>query len=150
MRQPIRQISPPQQIHRGRLSDDLFVAPILQQIALDVLTAPGWPRHLAGVRRALRERRDALVLAVRAQLADCALDVIPAGGVHLWLALPERCSDAEVAAAAANRGVTVTAGGASFPGEAPGPCVRLSYANEDIPELRRGIEILAAVIGSGG
>ena len=137
-------------LRRGRLSDDLFVAPILQQIALDVLTAPGWPRHLAGVRRALRERRDALVLAVRAQLPGCALDVVPAGGVHLWLALPERCSAAEVAAAAANRGVTVTAGGASFPGEAPGPCVRLSYAAEDIPELRRGIGILAAVIGPGG
>jgi DNA-binding transcriptional MocR family regulator len=45
--------------------------------------------------------------------------------------------------------VTVTAGGASFPGEPPGPCLRLSYAAEDIPELRRGIEILAAVIGAG-
>jgi DNA-binding transcriptional MocR family regulator len=136
-------------LRRGRLSDDLFVAPILQQIALDVLTAPGWPRHLAGVRRALRERRDALVLAVRERLPDCPLDVVPAGGVHLWLRLPDRCSDAEVAAAAAGRGVTVTAGAASFPGEAPGPCVRLSYAAEDIPELRRGIEILAAVIGPG-
>jgi DNA-binding transcriptional MocR family regulator len=136
-------------LRRGRLSDDLFVAPILQQIALDVLTAPGWPRHLAGVRRALRERRDALVLAVRERLPDCALDSIPAGGIHLWLRLPEQCSDAEAAVAAAARGVTVNAGGASFPGEAPGPYVRLSYASEDIPELRRGIEILAAVIAAG-
>jgi DNA-binding transcriptional MocR family regulator len=135
-------------LRRGRLSDDLFVAPILQQIALDVLTAPGWPRHLAGVRRVLRERRDALVLAVRERMPDCGLDCVPAGGIHLWLRLPERCSDAEVAAAAAARGVTVNAGGASFPSEPPGPYVRLSYASEDIPELRRGIEILAGVVGA--
>lgn len=45
---------------RGRVTDDLFVAPALQHTALDVLTAPGWPRHLAGLRRALRLRRDTL------------------------------------------------------------------------------------------
>ncbi|HMG65249.1 MAG TPA: PLP-dependent aminotransferase family protein, partial [Streptosporangiaceae bacterium] len=134
-------------LRRGRLSDDLFVAPILQQIALDVLTAPGWPRHLAGVRRVLRERRDALALAVRELLPGSQLDLIPAGGVHLWLRLPERCSDADVAQAAEARGVTVNAGRSSFPGEPPAPYLRLSYAAEDIPELRRGIEILAAVIG---
>ena len=91
-------------LRRGRLSDDLFVAPILQQVALDVLTAPGWPRHLAGVRRVLRERRDALVLAIRERLPDGRLDLIPAGGLHLWLRLPERCSDAEVAGRGRARG----------------------------------------------
>jgi DNA-binding transcriptional MocR family regulator len=32
-------------LRRGRISDDLFVAPVLQQVALDVLTAAGWNRH---------------------------------------------------------------------------------------------------------
>lgn len=137
-------------LRRGRLSDDLFVAPILQQIALEVLTAPGWPRHLSAVRRVLRERRDALVLAVRELLPDCQLDLVPAGGVHLWLRLPDRCSDAAVAQAAAVRGVVVNAGRASFPGEPPGPYLRLSYAAEEPPALRRGVEILAAVIGAAG
>ena len=135
-------------LRRGRLSDDLFVAPVLQQIALDVLTAPGWPRHLAGVRRVLRERRDALVLAIGQQLPGSRLDLVPGGGVHLWVRLPEGCSDADVTQAAAARGVTVNAGRASFPAEPPDPYLRLSYAAEDIPELRRGIEILAGIIGS--
>ncbi|MGH3273018.1 MAG: PLP-dependent aminotransferase family protein [Streptosporangiaceae bacterium] len=134
-------------LRRGRLSDDLFVAPVLQQIALDVLTAPGWHRHLAGVRRVLRERRDALVLALRQQVPGGQLDLVPAGGVHLWLRLPEGCSDAAVARAAADRGVTVYAGRACFPGEPPGPYLRLSYAAEDIPELRRAAGILAEIIG---
>ncbi len=134
-------------LRRGRLSDDLFVAPIMQQIALEVLTAPGWRRHLAGVRRVLRERRDVLVQAIAEQLPGCALERVPAGGMHLWLRLPEGCSDAEVMQAAAARGVTVNAGRASFPGEPPAPYLRLSYAAEDGPDLRRGMAILAGVIG---
>jgi DNA-binding transcriptional MocR family regulator len=133
-------------LRRGRISDDLFVAPILQHIALDVLTAPGWPRHLGTVRRLLRDRRDGLVAAVQQLLPSCALDVIPSGGMHLWLRLPDRVSDADVAEVAAARGLAVTAGRASFPSEPPGSYLRLSYAGEDAPALRRAVEILAGIV----
>ena len=133
-------------LRRGRISDDLFVAPILQHIALDVLTAPGWPRHLGTVRRLLRDRRDALVAAVQQLLPSCALDVIPSGGMHLWLRLPDHASDADVAEAAAARGLAITPGRASFPGEPPGSYLRLSYAGEEAPALRRAVQILAGII----
>lgn len=75
-------------LRRGRLNDDLFVAPVMQLTALDVLTAPGWGRHLAGLRRELRLRRDTLITAIRHDLPGCDLHLVPAGGVHLWLRLP--------------------------------------------------------------
>src|SRR5580704_8163512 len=134
-------------LRRGRISDDLFVAPILQQIALDVLTAPGWNRHMGGVRRILRERRDALVLAIRDLLPGCELEAVPAGGVHLWLRLPEAFPDADVAAAAAARCLAVSPGRACFPGEPPGSFLRLSYAAEEAPSLIRGIKIIAEILG---
>ena len=133
-------------LRRGRISDDLFVAPVLQRIAVDVLTAPGWPRHLGTVRRHLRDRRDALVTAVSEQLPSCRLDLVPAGGVHLWLRLPEHSSDGEVTEAAASRGVAVYPGRGCFPGEAPGPYLRLSFAAEEAPALRYAVQILAEVI----
>jgi DNA-binding transcriptional MocR family regulator len=133
-------------LRRGRISDDLFVAPVLQRIAVDVLTAPGWPRHLGTVRRHLRDRRDALVAAVAEQLPSCRLDLIPSGGVHLWLRLPERCGDGEVTEAAAARGLVVYPGRGCFPGEAPGPYLRLSFAGEEAPALRRAVQILADII----
>jgi DNA-binding transcriptional MocR family regulator len=135
-------------LRRGRISDDLFVAPVLQQIALDVLTAPGWHRHMGGVRRVLRERRDALVQALRDLAPGCELDAIPSGGVHLWLRLPDGSSDADVAAAAAGRRLTVGPGRACFPGEPPGAYLRLSYAAEDATALIRGAQILADVVGA--
>jgi DNA-binding transcriptional MocR family regulator len=134
-------------LRRGRISDDLFVAPMLQQIALDVLTAPGWPRHLATVRRLLRERRDELVAAIRELLPGCHLHLIPGGGMHLWLRLPEGSSDADVTEAAAARGVAVTPGRASFPGEPPASYLRLSYAGEEPPALRQAVRVLGEVIG---
>jgi DNA-binding transcriptional MocR family regulator len=134
-------------LRRGRISDDLFVAPMLQQIALDVLTAPGWPRHLATVRRLLRERRDALVAAVGEFLPGCQLELIPGGGMHLWVRLPEGVSDADVTEAAAARGVAVTPGRASFPGEPSASYLRLSYAGEEPPALRQAVRTLAEVVG---
>ena len=133
-------------LRRGRISDDLFVAPILQQIALDVLTAPGWPRHLATVRRLLRDRRDALVAAVAGLLPSCRLEVIPSGGMHLWLRLPDDVIDEEIADAATARKLTVTPGRASFPGEPPAQYLRLSYAGEEPPALRRAVEVLADIL----
>ncbi len=133
-------------LRRGRISDDLFVAPILQQIALDVLTAPGWSRHLGVLRRQLRERRDALVAAVRELLPSVDLDLVPAGGMHVWLRLPDEVSDEAVTAAAAARGVSVTPGRSSFPGEPPGSFLRLSYAEEDAAALRRAVEVLASAL----
>jgi len=136
-------------LRRGRISDDLFVAPMLQQIALDVLTAPGWPRHLAGARRRLRERRDALVAATSQLLPSCRLDLVPAGGMHLWLRLPDGSSDADVTDAAAARGVAVNPGRASFPGEPPASYLRLSFAAEEPAALRQAAGILAGVIEPG-
>jgi DNA-binding transcriptional MocR family regulator len=133
-------------LRRGRISDDLFVAPILQQIALDVLTAPGWPRHLGTVRRLLRERRDALVAAIADMLPSCRLELIPSGGLHLWLRLPDSTSDADVSEAATARGLAVTPGRGSFPSEPAGPYLRLSYAGEDAPALRRAVSVLANVL----
>jgi DNA-binding transcriptional MocR family regulator len=135
-------------LRRGRISDDLFVAPILQQIALDVLTAPGWPRHLATVRRLLRERRDALVTAILEMLPTCRLELIPSGGMHLWLRLPDSASDADVSEAATAHGLAVTPGRGSFPGEPPAPYLRLSYAGEDAPALRRAVAVLADVLAA--
>lgn len=133
-------------LRRGRLSDDLFVSPVLQHTALEVLTAPGWPRHLAGLRKALRLRRDTLVGALRTHLLSCELEVVPTGGVNLWLRLPPTHTDAEVTATAHQRGVSVSPGGSYFPGESPGPYLRLSYAAANPSALQRAVTLLAEVM----
>ena len=82
---------------------------------------PAGPRHLGSVRRVLRERRDAL--AGSGQHAPARLSIwrsFPRGGLHLWLRLPDRCSDADVTQACAARGLAVSPGRSCFAGEPPG------------------------------
>ena len=134
-------------LRRGRISDDLFVAPVLQQVALEVLTAPGWVRHLGGIRRALRERRDALAAAIGAHAA----------GVRA--AARARRRRARVAAAAralvrrrrrrprrepravAEPGIDVASRASR-----QAPYLRLSYSAAEPPALIRAVQILAEVL----
>lgn len=135
-------------LRRGHLTDDLFVAPTLQHTALDVLTAPGWPRHLAGLRKELRLRRDTLSAAIAADFPDCELHVKPTGGVHLWLRLPEGSSDTDIAAAAHRQGVTVSPGHGYFPAEPPSPYLRLSYAAASPDALQHAAALLAQAVSA--
>ena len=48
-------------LRAARIVEDLFVSAPLQQAALDLVSSPGWRRHLKALRVGLRERRDALV-----------------------------------------------------------------------------------------
>ena len=120
-----------ERLRAARVAVDFFVPALLQETALNLLTAPSWPRHLRRLHAALRARRDALAAALRERLGDSCLDALPSGGLHLWLRLPGDADDEAVARAAARRQVLVSAGRAWFPAEATGPRLRLSFAAVD-------------------
>ncbi|HEY2830925.1 MAG TPA: PLP-dependent aminotransferase family protein [Sporichthyaceae bacterium] len=132
-------------LRRGRLCDDLFVSPLLQQIAVDVLTAPGWPRHLAGVRRVLRERRAALLQAVLG-LPGVESVGTPRGGVHLWVRLPAGVEERTLVEAARRHGVAVGAGRAYVAGEPDAAHLRLSYGAAAPETLREGVARLGTAL----
>jgi DNA-binding transcriptional MocR family regulator len=133
----------------ARLVNDLFVAGPLQEAALDVLSSPAWEKHRRRVRKELRVRRDALVSAVRDRLPGVRFAVVPQGGLHLWVGLPEGIDDALVAAEAGRVGAVVSPGRHWFPAEPTAPFLRLSYVGAGAEELARGVAILARVPGAG-
>ncbi len=117
-----------QRLRAARLVDDFFVPGILQETALQLVTAPSWPRHLKILRAALRLRRDALAAALRVHLGPACLPHLPSGGLHLWVALPDGVSDREVEQQAARRGILVSAGHHWHSAEPAAPYLRLSFA----------------------
>ncbi|HEX3983269.1 MAG TPA: PLP-dependent aminotransferase family protein [Acidisoma sp.] len=117
-----------ERLRMARLVDDFSVPGLMQETALQLVTAPSWPKHLKVLRQELRHRRDLLVAAVHAELGAGALTHVPAGGLHLWVALPPASSDVEIARRAATENVLVGAGRHWFPAEATGPYLRLSFA----------------------
>ena len=55
-------------LRAARMVDGTLVPGPLQEAAVELVTAPGWRRHLTRTRAVLRERRDALLAAVEAEL----------------------------------------------------------------------------------
>ena len=133
-------------LHALRVVDDLFVARPLQEAALDLLSRPGWERHLKELRRALQQRAAVLYRAVSDQLPTADLR-LPAGGMHLWARLPRHLSDLELAEAARRHGVIVMPGQPFFAAEAPGGYLRLTFCGAPSEaDLETGVARLASAM----
>ena len=128
---------------------DLFVAGPVQEAALELVSSPGWARHLRTLRTTLRARRDAAVEAVRDHLPGVRLDVVPRGGFVLWLRLPDGVDEVAFARDCADRSVQVNPGRAWFPAEPEGSFVRLSYAATGVDALRAAIARAGPALRTG-
>jgi DNA-binding transcriptional MocR family regulator len=133
-------------LRAARVVEDLFVSAPLQLAALDLVSSPGWRRHLRALRAGLRERRDALVGAVERELGRQAVERVPTGGLHLWVRLPDGTDEAGLVAAAARAGVVVSGGGPSFAAEPTGPHLRLTFGGAPPDVLVEGVGRLAALL----
>jgi DNA-binding transcriptional MocR family regulator len=104
---------------------------------------PASPPGRRGAARAPRAARRSVARHVPGATFD-----LPAGGLNLWLRLPEGVDDVALATDAARLGVVVSPGRPWFPAEAPGPFLRLSFAGTPSPDLERGVELLGQAVAS--
>jgi len=130
----------------ARSAEDFYVAGPLQEAALQFVTSPAWPRHLRRVHAALRERRDVLAGAVRGHLGRQALTLVPGGGFHLWVRLPEGIDETDLVLRCARADLVVSPGRDWFPGDPAGPYLRLTFAGAPPGMLASGARILARII----
>lgn len=130
-----------------RLVDDFFVSRLLQEAALDLVSSPGWSRHLASLSAALAVRRDALARALAVHIPELQVLTIPKGGTSLWVRLPDGVDDAVVADRAGAVGVLVTPGRPFYAAEPAGAYMRLSFAGSaQVGELEEAVQRLALAV----
>ena len=106
----------------------MYVSGVLQSVALDVVTDPGWKTHLRNLRQHLTARRDLLAGALREHVPEAHLEALPRGGLNLWLQLPDGTNMDTLARECESRGVMVAAGDDWFPAEPAGRFIRLNYS----------------------
>ncbi|GAB3633489.1 PLP-dependent aminotransferase family protein [Microbacterium shaanxiense] len=133
-------------LRASRTADDLCVAPMVQEIALSLLTSNIWPRHLKRLRTELAERRDALVATIRQVLPSVRIQSVPSGGIHLWVRLPHGADTRQISADAYAVGVIVGDGRHFFVDEPPAPFLRFSYGAATPAQITEGIARLARII----
>jgi GntR family transcriptional regulator/MocR family aminotransferase len=142
----------------GRLRADLVEAkhasdlgsPAMPQLVLAHLIASGeLERHIRGVRKRQRSRRDALLAALRELLPEARVQGI-AAGLHLLITFPERtgvADDTELAERVFCAGVLVHP--LSWHRQRPGPPgFVLGYAAHTPDQLREAARRIAVVLAS--
>ncbi|WP_350348504.1 PLP-dependent aminotransferase family protein [Agromyces sp. G08B096] len=130
-----------------RAAESMYVSGLLQAAALDVVTQPGWAGHLRRLREELRGRRDLLLQSLRELAPSAHIERVPAGGLNLWVRLPDATDVDRLVAECAAAGLVIAPGREWFPAEEPAPYVRLNYAAEDPGRFPEAARILEECLG---
>lgn len=135
-----------ERLRTARVADDMCVPPLTQEIAMGLLGSGAWPRHVKRLRSGLLERRDAMVTEVLASMPGARVPMVPTGGIHLWVRLPEGTDPTQLTAAAHAAGVLIGDGKHYYVDEPPAPFVRLSYSAASIFQIQGGIRRLSTLL----
>jgi DNA-binding transcriptional MocR family regulator len=125
-----------------------YISPnmLAESMVLELLKSGALARNVEFVNRALAERRDALVEALREQL-PAAEFVVPQGGYFLWLDLPDDYDTVAALPAAKDEGVAFVAG-PDFLLEGGRSSLRLSFASVPADRVAEGVSRLARALES--
>jgi DNA-binding transcriptional MocR family regulator len=121
----------------------------LAQMAIAAFLADGrYPQQLERTLGIYRERRDVIVDALAAHMADLASFSPPNGGGHIWVTLRRACDDEHLYHEALSAGVAFLPGRAMLIEREQATHLRLSYGLVEPAGLREGVRRLAAVVRS--
>ncbi len=130
-------------------ASDIDTATVAQRALALYLEAEDLASHVARLRRAYRERRDALLAALDRHLGDEARWSRPASGFFVWLELPRDLDAARLLPFAIESERVAFCPGAAFDVAGrrhAGHCLRLSFANLSPERIDDGVARLARAI----
>ncbi|ELT44434.1 PLP-dependent aminotransferase family protein [Arthrobacter nitrophenolicus] len=133
-----------------RAAESMYVSGLLQAAALDVVTQPGWQTHLRSLRQQLQSRRDLLVTSIREHVPQAHVELLPKGGLNLWLRMPDGTDLPRLTRDCEDNGVIIAAGTEWFPAEPPGAFVRLNFAGPNPGAYPEGARLIGEALARQG
>jgi 2-aminoadipate transaminase len=130
----------------AKLANEQYISPsmIAESIVWELCRSGELEKNIESVNAVLRERRDALVEALREHLPEARF-VVPEGGYFLWLDLEDDVDTPKLLTEAKAEGVTFVAG-PDFMLEDGSSSLRLSFAPVPAESIPEGIERLARAL----
>jgi DNA-binding transcriptional MocR family regulator len=130
----------------AKRANETYISPnmLAESVVLELCRSGGLDRNIEVVKGALRERRDALVDALREQLPEAEF-VVPGGGYFLWLDLAEGTDTRELLAEAKAEGAAFVAG-TDFMIEGGENSLRLSFASVPPERIGEGVARIARAL----
>lgn len=125
------------------IKDDAGTCSLSQLIVADYLSEH-YEAHLVALNQRLKAKRDALVSALRDEFGDAAEFDVPAGGIFLWVRLPENVDTSRLAPIALAEGLAFNPGAEwSVNGSTATRYLRLCFAHPSEDLIREGVGKLA-------
>ncbi len=126
---------------------DLHTPIFTQRMVAEVMKDGFLGRHVPTIRALYRRQRDAMVAALRREMAglDVRFDV-PAGGMFLWLRLPAGIDTVALLPRAVERGVAFVPGAPFYAGAGDARTLRLSFVTASVEQIDAAIAALAATL----
>ena len=126
---------------------DLHTPIFTQRMVAQVMKDGFLARHVPTIRALYRRQRDAMVAALRREMAglDVRFDV-PVGGMFLWLRLPEGIDSVALLPRAVERGVAFVPGAPFYAGAGDARTLRLSFVTAGVDEIDSAIAALAEAV----
>jgi 2-aminoadipate transaminase len=130
----------------AKRANETYISPnmLAESIVLELCRSGELDRNIAFVKRALKERCEALVEALREQIPEAEF-VVPGGGYFLWLDLAEGTDTVALMAEAKSSGVSFVAG-PDFMIEGGANSLRLSFAPVPAEQAGEGVSRIAAAL----
>jgi DNA-binding transcriptional MocR family regulator len=140
-------VGPTEQIATlAKRANETYISPnmLAESIVFELCRSGGLDENLKVVNAALRERRDALVEALREHIPEAEF-VVPEGGYFLWLDLRDDVDTVALLAEAKEEGVTFVAG-PDFMMDGGTSSLRLSFAPVPVGDVAEGVQRLARAL----
>lgn len=119
----------------------------LAQMQVDAfLEQADFDGHINTLKAAYGRRRDLMMECIDTDFPPGVRYIRPAGGMFIWLELPEGLESLIVLDLALERGVAFVPGDSFFPSGEPLNTCRLNFSNMTEDNIRKGMELLAGVL----
>jgi 2-aminoadipate transaminase len=130
----------------SKRANETYISPnmLAESIVWELCRSGGLAENTETVKRALRERRDTLVEALREHLPEAGF-VVPEGGYFLWLTLNDDVDASALLGAAAEERVTFVPG-ADFMLEGGESSLRFSFASVPPGQIPEGVTRIARAL----
>lgn len=144
-------IAPSVVIHKlvqAKQGADLHTSTLSQMLAHEVAQGGFLDRHIRTIRKVYGERRNVMLKALTDFSPLGVQWTRPAGGLFLWVTLPEEMDARNLLEQAVRQQVAFVPGTAFFADNSGANTLRLNFSNAAIPDIQIGIERLSRAIAS--
>ncbi len=125
---------------------DLQCSTFDQYVAYELVAGDWLPDHIETIKRVYKERRDTMLQAFEDFMPEGTTWTTPAGGLFLWLRLPEGCDALELFPKAVEERVAYVPGMPFYPIDGPRNTMRLNFSAAQPEKIREGVRRISVMV----